>query len=155
MSHRPISKYSNDFFLFFSLVSTFEQFENLKPIFFETPDWDECADSHLFQQRSGLLWNRLGYVESGVTTDSRWMAPQQRLFRGKEKWKKRDRLPSMQNRKYTDTHRAQVSVGASELNKQEETKESEHLKQHWYYQQQSNDVTTVAHSWNCCGCLKE
>lgn len=31
----------------------------------------------LLQQRSGLLWNRLRDVESGVATDSCWMAPQQ------------------------------------------------------------------------------
>lgn len=35
--------------------------------------------SHLLQQRSGLLRNELGDVESGVAADSRWMAPQQRL----------------------------------------------------------------------------
>lgn len=33
--------------------------------------------SHLLQQRSGLLRNELGDVESGVAADSRWMAPQQ------------------------------------------------------------------------------
>lgn len=44
-------------------------------------------DSHLLQQWSGLLWNRLGDVESCVATDSCWMALEQRLWRGKEGWK--------------------------------------------------------------------
>lgn len=40
------------------------------------------TDSHLLEQRSGLLRNGLGDVESRVATDSCWMAPQQRLRRG-------------------------------------------------------------------------
>lgn len=40
---------------------------------------ERSPKSHLLQQRSGLLRNKLGDVESGVTADSGWMAPQQRL----------------------------------------------------------------------------
>lgn len=53
-------------------------------------------EPHLLQQRSGLLWNRLGDVESRVATDSRWMAPQQGLCRGKEGWK--EQITMNQNR---------------------------------------------------------
>lgn len=43
----------------------------------------ETLNSHLLQQRPGLLGDELGDVESGVAPDSRRMAPQQRLRRGR------------------------------------------------------------------------
>lgn len=106
--------------------------------------WAARADPHLFQQRPGLLWNRLGNVESRVATDSCWMAAQQRLFRGCEgrggRWK--DERDNHQNKKiteYSETHWAPVLLRAAELEKSE----SESTWNNTDHSHQAADVTAV------------
>lgn len=98
------------------LLVTFTQPDNKYRI---TQVTSSTLDSHLLQQRSGLLWNRLGDVESGVATNSCWMAPQQWLYRGKEGWKEQITINENKENlswrdRYTDTRRAKINVRAPE-----------------------------------------
>lgn len=75
-------------------------------------------DSHLLKQRSGLLWNRLGDVESSVAADPGWMTAEQRLCRvkggvgrrGADRYRIKTRMKTWRTGswgdRYADTRRA-------------------------------------------------